>query len=210
MPTPRAPSSDAGPDEDLLRGIRRGELARGIDLAREAGARDVESTLLLELGATLEACGDHALALLQYERALGIARDIGDVEREAVARRRVAALRNEGAPARDAHRDALEIATEGAAFRAPGATEFVPIQGRASLRRILVALAHHRLAAPGRCVPLETLGLAGWPGETASPASVAQRVRVATASLRKLGLQRVILTLPGGYLIDPRIGVAFS
>jgi len=217
------------PERALLRGLRRAELVRGIDVAREAGAREAEANLSLELGATFEIDGDVDAAASQYECAVGISRALGDAVGARAAEAKLAALRRKSpalrepdspgdadatrerrASRKEAPSQALEISTEGAAFRAPGSRKFVAIQGRTPLRRILVELARRRVDAPGVCVPLAELGRAGWPGEGVAPASLGQRVRVATSALRKLGLARVILTARGGYLIAPTVAVVFS
>jgi hypothetical protein len=44
---------------------------------------------------------------------------------------------------------------------------------------------------------------AGWPGERASQRAAANRVRVALATLRKLGLRDHLITTGDGYLLDP-------
>ena len=47
----------------------------------------------------------------------------------------------------------------------------------------------------------------GWPGQRILANAAATRVRVAVATLRKLGLRDVILTRDDGYLIDPAVSV---
>ena len=88
----------------------------------------------------------------------------------------------------------------------PGATWFRPPQGgRVSLERrrpmalLLDALVTARLAAPGRAVSSDELLAAAWPGERVLATAGAHRVRVAVASLRKLGLRELVQTIEPGY-----------
>jgi hypothetical protein len=88
----------------------------------------------------------------------------------------------------------------------PGATWFRPPgAGRVSLERrkpmalLLDALVTARLEAPGRAVSADELLAAEWPGEKVIATAGAHRVRVAVASLRKLGLRDVLQTIEPGY-----------
>ena len=49
---------------------------------------------------------------------------------------------------------------------------------------------------------------AGWPGERIHKSSAANRVRVALATLRGLGLRDVLEHNGDGYLLDPRVEIA--
>ncbi len=51
---------------------------------------------------------------------------------------------------------------------------------------------------------MEQLLQAAWPDETIQPASAANRLYVALATLRKQGLKRLLLTEEEGYLLDPK------
>lgn len=46
---------------------------------------------------------------------------------------------------------------------------------------------------------------AGWPGERPVGESGPNRVYVALATLRRLGLREFLLTHEGGYLLDPAV-----
>jgi hypothetical protein len=48
----------------------------------------------------------------------------------------------------------------------------------------------------------------GWPNESITPASAANRVYVALAKLRKRGLKPLLLRQNDGYLLDPAVPVA--
>jgi predicted ATPase/predicted negative regulator of RcsB-dependent stress response len=99
---------------------------------------------------------------------------------------------------------ALAIARDGRAFRAP-AGEWVDLGRRRSLRLLIDALARARLESPGRGLDLEGLRAIGWPGERMLPEAAANRVYVALASLRKMGLRQVLISRDDGYLFDPTV-----
>ncbi|MDC0744750.1 ATP-binding protein [Polyangium mundeleinium] len=103
--------------------------------------------------------------------------------------------------------EALVVSDEGARLRLPGARASVDLSSRAPLRRILLALAKLRASAPGQTLPLDEIIRAGWPGERIGADAAANRVRVALATLRKLGLRDVLMTGQGGYLLDPATAV---
>ncbi len=97
---------------------------------------------------------------------------------------------------------ALRVSAEG--FAAPGG-EPVSLARRPPLLRILRALADARASSPGAVVPVEAIVRAGWGDERILPRSAAQRVRVAIAELRSMGLREVLLSKTGGYLLDPAV-----
>lgn len=95
----------------------------------------------------------------------------------------------------------LEIGPEGLWFQLPGQAR-VDLGRRGALRRILLALAERR--AQGALGSEAILG-AGWPGESVLPDAAGKRVRVAIATLRRLGLEQLILTRDDGYVLDPGV-----
>lgn len=103
-------------------------------------------------------------------------------------------------------RASLQLSTDGARVITP-AGDTLDLARRGALRRILVYLAEQRLAAPGAAQPLEVVFAAGWPGERVMPTAATNRVYVAIATLRKLGLAELLLTNDDGYLIDPVVPV---
>lgn len=103
--------------------------------------------------------------------------------------------------------DALVVRADGSAFRLPTGTAFVDLSTRGALRNILIALATLRVESPGEPLSLDEVIRAGWPGERIGDEAAANRVRVALATLRKLGLRQAIVTARGGYLLDPAIVV---
>jgi predicted ATPase len=119
-----------------------------------------------------------------------------------VAMRIVAARRARppSAPAEPEGR--VEIEATGRWFRAPGATR-VSLSRRPSLRAVLDALLRRRNEAPGQGTPWEALLAAGWPGERVQRRAAKNRVQVAVRTLRREGLEPVLLTVDEGYQLDP-------
>jgi len=94
----------------------------------------------------------------------------------------------------------------------PGATSFrvgsdppVDLSKRAALRRILDALAKKREQAPDEPIEGSQLVVAGWPHEKIARSAALNRLHVALATLRSLGLRDVLLRQGDGYLLDPRV-----
>lgn len=80
--------------------------------------------------------------------------------------------------------------------------------GRAHRRIVLALVEKHRNAA-GEPLTVWDLLLAGWPGEKLSRDAGANRVYVAVASIRQLGLREIIERFDDGYRLSPRSRVAF-
>ncbi len=85
------------------------------------------------------------------------------------------------------------------------AAESVDLARRGPMRRMLAALVDARERAPGRTLDRQALFSAGWPGERVLEEAASTRVRVAVATLRKLGLREPLLTRDDGYLLDPEV-----
>ena len=177
--------------------------ARGLVglLAKEQG-RDAEAyALLAEARDTLVAHGDDAslfegvlgLPITPSRRAPSLVRGWARGPRSIYAR---VARRAGGAPAPLAA-DALVVGARGAWFVAPGGSR-IGLERRASLALLLDRLAEERVARPGHTLAAAELFRATWPGEKAQASAAAHRVRVAVATLRKLGLRDALVTLEGG------------
>ena len=78
----------------------------------------------------------------------------------------------------------------------------VDLSRRGPIRRILLALAEAH--ATGRALDVAETVRAGWPGEILSSDAGATRVYTAIRTLRRLGLEGILLTRDAGYLLDPR------
>lgn len=104
---------------------------------------------------------------------------------------------------------ALVVDDEGKWFRTPDG-ERIDLARRDALRRILHALIAQRTSTTGTALSREALIAAGWPGERLLAAAAANRVRVAVATLRRLGLHDVIVTSPEGYTLSPHVPVVVA
>jgi len=93
----------------------------------------------------------------------------------------------------------------GAAWFAWGDAAPVDLSKRGPLRRLLVTLADRHARAPGRGLAVDALADGAWPGERVLPTAAATRVRVAIATLRRLGLRAALVTREDGYLLDPSV-----
>jgi len=105
--------------------------------------------------------------------------------------------------------DALVVAADGAWFRAPHGKR-VDLGGRKNLRNLLHALAENRVAAPGAALATEALLASGWPGERVLHEAGVNRVRVAIAALRQLGLRDVMRSEGDGYFFDPSVAITIA
>ena len=97
------------------------------------------------------------------------------------------------------------MAPDGAMFCPPGASQRIDISSRTALRNVLGALVAARQSRAS--VSRGSLAQAGWPGEKLTTEQAANRVRVAIATLRKLGLRDVISGARGGYYLNPDVVV---
>ncbi|MBI2394115.1 MAG: hypothetical protein HYV09_31375 [Deltaproteobacteria bacterium] len=94
------------------------------------------------------------------------------------------------------------IARDGSTFQAEGAPP-VTVPPRSPLRRILAGLVTRWEQRAASCSVLD-VGELGWPGEQPDPEAGANRVYVAIATLRRLGLRDLIVRTDEGYALDPR------
>ncbi|MBI5534258.1 MAG: hypothetical protein HY898_16155 [Deltaproteobacteria bacterium] len=100
----------------------------------------------------------------------------------------------------------LTVAIGGAWFRmGDGAT--VDLSRRTALRVMMTALCERRESAPDQPVAVQDLIAAAWPGEKFAWSSGLNRLHVALATLRSLGLRGVLQRKGEGYVIDPSIEV---
>ncbi len=170
--------------------------------------------------ACLDAAGPRpplAVALREVVRARGDDRGfspsspLGIVHLER-ARARLALVRGEPAPpvqepktSRLSRRTLLAakraIARDGSRARFPGVD--LDLDRRATLKNVVAAFLRTRVEEPGRAVTTAELFAAGWPKERVPPAVQADRVHAALQALRDLGMRGQIVTLPGGWALDP-------
>jgi predicted ATPase len=147
------------------------------------------------------AAGDEAAAFARLEAAQQ-ARDEGapslvEIHDDArlVLRMLAASMSKVGGPS-------LEIGPEAQWFRPPGGKR-QSLDKHAAARRILDRLASERLDDPGGGLSADELFAIGWPGVSIAPESANNRLYVALAKLRKLGLKGLLLRREEGYLLDP-------
>lgn len=101
----------------------------------------------------------------------------------------------------------VQVGPQGRWFEVAGRAP-VNLARRGPIRRILWALA---LAyEEGRALDVNETVEAGWPGEVVSVEQGATRVYTAIRTLRRLGLEGVLLTRDAGYLLDPRAELTCS
>lgn len=98
----------------------------------------------------------------------------------------------------------LAVAKDGRRICPPGG-EPIDLSRRRAMRLIVAALADKRESEPGKGMSLDDILEAGWPGERVIPEAGANRVYVALATLRKMGLREVLLSRDDGYLFDPGV-----
>ena len=104
-----------------------------------------------------------------------------------------------------ARQPVLEVGPGGRWFRFEDAV--VDLSRRGANRRILAAFVAARRERPGEALDRDAVFEAGWPGQSISPDSAAHRVRVAVSSLRKAGLEAVLVRLGEGWLLRPDVAL---
>ena len=84
------------------------------------------------------------------------------------------------------------------------------LDGHSACQRILRSLCEARLTSAGRRLTPDELLQSGWPGERVDRSAGLNRVYVAIARLRKLGLREVLRRDHEGYHIDTAVTVRLS
>jgi predicted ATPase len=148
-----------------------------------------------------EALGHGEAAAAHHRAALARRRDVQHADISASVRAAVRLL-DAGLAARAVTRTVR--AARDAAWVELGADR-LDLSRRTAPRLILLALleAHAR----GQACPQEVLVAAGWPGERVLPEAASTRLRVAIATLRRLGLGALIVTHDGSYALDQAVRV---
>ncbi len=86
-----------------------------------------------------------------------------------------------------------------------GDAQRVDMKRRGAARRILLALAEAREAGLVGFTSRDELVAAGWPGESLPRQTASNRLHVTLSSLRKLGLEAVLVRSDRGYRLDPAV-----
>lgn len=97
----------------------------------------------------------------------------------------------------------LRVARDGSAF--VYADAHADLKRRNAPRRILQVLAGARIDDPGRACARDELIESGWPDERMLASAADKRLRTAIWTLRKAGLEPILLTRDDGYLLDPAV-----
>jgi hypothetical protein len=103
----------------------------------------------------------------------------------------------------------LVVGAEGSWFQL-GDGPRVDLSRRAALRVMLAAFCERRESDPDRSVAVQHLIAAAWPGEKFAWSSGLNRLHVALATLRSLGLRGVLLRKGEGYVIDPAVQIVHA
>jgi hypothetical protein len=98
----------------------------------------------------------------------------------------------------------LRVHAEGHWFEPPRGPR-ADTRRRENLRALLVRLALARVQHPGEPVAADALIAAAWPGERILPAAARNRLHVALATLRAMGLRAALRSCAEGYLLDPGV-----
>ncbi len=166
--------------------------------ADEAAARDAQTRAVAKLEAATAAMVADRSAVRRPELSLAVRILSRALKGDPVAQRARAAEHVEG--------KALEVGSRQRWFQVRGA-ERVDLSRRGPLRLILRELLEHRRVAPGTGVSADALFNAGWRGQRALSHAAANRVYTAISTLRRLGLDAVLLRHDDGYLLDPAVRV---
>ena len=161
--------------------------------------------------------GDVSGATVITKAARGVVRANTGFARRSVMVRRARFLLERACDQADARIGAAaseEAPTEGQLVLEPGAVglwlpdgRFVDLRRRRLGRRLLTALFDARTSQPGVALDMDAVWTAGWGEDRASETARRNRIYVAVASLRSLGLKHILQSTSDGYRIDPDIPV---
>ncbi|MFK8001755.1 MAG: hypothetical protein AB8H86_19325 [Polyangiales bacterium] len=187
-------------------------------IAIHEGALEQARSLLREADERIAASGDTVFSsIVRFHRSLLVRAEhsgaeehaeVAELEAEALRCRLVdvcAAIHPTLRPAaqKSTPGGQVQVATDGSSFTTSLGV-VVDLSERDLLKRTLCALADAHRNSAGVAVPRDDLIAAVWPGERMVSGAAANRLRVAIASLRKLGLRDVIVTRGSAYLLDLR------
>jgi hypothetical protein len=103
------------------------------------------------------------------------------------------------------------MAADGSWLKLPGRSDRIDLAGRPSLQRLVLLLVRERLDAPNAPIASTKLVAAGWPDERIDGEVARNRLNVALATLRRIGLREVLVSRGReGHLLDPSIPVVLA
>lgn len=100
----------------------------------------------------------------------------------------------------------FRVHCDGDWFDVPGLGR-VSCRHRTHLRRLLKALAHHRINHPGQAMDADSLFALGWPGERIEQRSARNRLKVAMSTLRKMGFGPTLVGDRAGYRFNREVPI---
>jgi predicted ATPase len=176
------------------------EAARGFEEARAAqeGVGDHRALQALEVGrAHLERAAGRAEAAAAVVARARLRADAPSDVRLAIRLYDAAAVHAQ---------KGLVVGAGSAWFQWEGEAR-VDLARRGALRLMLAGLCDAHERAPGAALRAQELFALGWPGEKANKDAAANRVRVALATLRKLGLRDALVAAKQGWHLETSIRV---
>jgi tetratricopeptide (TPR) repeat protein len=99
----------------------------------------------------------------------------------------------------------LRVKADGSRFAPPGVDRPVDLSSRAALKRIISKLGHMRVESPGSGLSVSQAVGVGWPDDVVTKDAGRSRVYTAIRTLRDQGLSDILITGPGGYMLDPDV-----
>lgn len=105
------------------------------------------------------------------------------------------------------NKQVLLVQRDGAWFWLSGESARHDCSDAPVLQRVLAAFAAHMAAQPSAVLTRPAFVEAAWPGERILAAAAKNRLHVAIAQLRAMGLRDVIRTVTNGYGLDPAVRV---
>jgi hypothetical protein len=146
-----------------------------------------------------------AAFLADFRPSLDLLGIVPDRERAAKDRRAVL----EAWRARAGGADALVVGRDARWCKLPEGL-LISLQRRGAMRRLMLALAEARRDTPGHAITWQELLRAGWPSESPRLDAAKNRVYVAVAQLRSMGLRDVLMSDDTGYFLDPSVPLSWS
>jgi predicted ATPase len=191
-------------------------------LHRVGHPADRQMVLLLRLHLVLmaatatERAGDGASALLlrrdvdaQIAACRAAGADGSDDTRFALRTLHGASERRELPGVTPSRTSTWTFSADGTRFQSPSG-ESVNLARRRALGSLLAALLRARLDTPGAALSAAELLSAGWPAQQMTHQLGLNRLRVATWTLRGLGLREILMSRDDGYFLDSTARIEFE